>query len=196
MLNEGFIFVGIAINAIGTIYYLKDTIKGKIKPNKVTFLMWFIAALVAFFAQVTQGVGIQSLVTLSFGLFPFSIFIASFLNKKAYWKISVFDSLCGVLSLIGLMLWQLTGIGNIAILFSIFAEGWATLPTVIKSYTHPETELAWTYLASVVGSIFALLTIRNYSFTNSSFVIFYTFEMSLVFIFSQFRIGKRITLKL
>ena len=75
MLNEGFIFVGIAINAIGTIYYLKDTIKGKIKPNKVTFLMWFIAALVAFFAQVTQGVGIQSLVTLSFGLFPFSIFI-------------------------------------------------------------------------------------------------------------------------
>ncbi|OGK40456.1 hypothetical protein A3F34_03140 [Candidatus Roizmanbacteria bacterium RIFCSPHIGHO2_12_FULL_44_10] len=191
MLNEYFIFLGIAINGIGTIYYVRDTLKGKVKPNKVTFLMWSIAALVTFSAQVAQGVGMQTLVTLSFCLFPISIFLASFFNRKAYWKISIFDSICGLLSLVGLILWQLTGIGNVAILFSIFAEGWATLPTIIKSYTHPETELAWTYLASVVGSVLALLTIKNYTFANSAFVLFYTLEMFLVFVLAQFKLGKK-----
>lgn len=103
MLNQNFVFVGIAINAIGLYSYLLDTIKGKIQPSKVSFALWSIAPLVAFFAQIKQGVGVQSLMTLSVGLFPIIIFLGSFVNKEAYWKLTKFDLSCGALSLIGLI---------------------------------------------------------------------------------------------
>src|SRR3990167_9898627 len=123
MLNENFVFVGIVINAIGLLSYFIDTIKGKIQRNKVSFALWSIAPIVAFFAQISQGVGIQSLMTLSVGLFPIIIFIGTFVNRKAYWKITKFDLSYGGLSLIGLLLWQITSVGNLAIFFSILEIG-------------------------------------------------------------------------
>jgi len=45
-------------------------------------------ALIAFKAQIKEGVGIhQALLTFMVGFIPLIIFIASFINKKAYWKI-------------------------------------------------------------------------------------------------------------
>src|SRR5579859_3519157 len=137
MLSQVLIFLGIAINGIGTISYIIGTLKGKIKPNKVTFFVWSVAPFIAFLAQLNKGVGIQSFMTLSVSIFPLSIFVASFANKHAHWKIHSRDILCGAISLIGLGLWYLTHEPNIAIVFSIISEGFATLPTIIKSYYHP-----------------------------------------------------------
>ena len=193
MIDQRFILLGIGINAIGIIYYLIDTIKGKIKPHKVTFLMWSLAAGVAFLAQISQGIVWESLLTLSIGLSPLAIFIASFLNKKSHWELKEFDFACGALSMMGLILWQITSVANIAILFAILTEGAATLPTITKSYTHPETELAWTYLASAAAGVITLLIIKDWSFANYSFAAFYTIEMLIVYVLAEFKIGKLFT---
>src|SRR6266567_1954890 len=105
MLHQNFVYVGIIINAIGSASYFMDTIKGKIQPNRVSFALWSIAPLIAFFAEINQGVGIQSFLPLSVGLFPLIILVGTFVNKKSYWQISKFDLLCGFLSLLGLLLW-------------------------------------------------------------------------------------------
>src|SRR5574338_239963 len=119
MLNQNFVIVGTIIGAIGAVAYLIDTVKGKVKPNRVSFLLWSIAPLIAFAAQIQQGVGLESLMTFSTGFLPLTTFIASFVNKKAEWKLTKFDVVCGGLSLIGLILWLVTRVGNIAIAFSI-----------------------------------------------------------------------------
>ena len=190
MLNQSFVLVGILINAVGTAYYFKDTVIGKIKPNKVSFFIWSIAPLIVFAAQLSQGVGIQSLLALSVGLLPLSIFIASFLNKKAYWKLGFFDLSCGFLAIIGLLLWQITKVGNIAIFFSIFAEGLATLPTIVKSFKYPETESAWPWLASFTAGTLTVLTIKEWNFASYGFPLFYSAEMLIIFILVQLKIGK------
>lgn len=195
MLNENFVFVGIAINAIGLLSYFIDTVKGKIQPNKVRFALWSIAPLVAFFAQIKQGVGIQSLMTLSAGLFPIIIFLGSFVNKKAYWKITKFDLSCGTLSLIGLLLWQVTQVGNIAIFFAILADGLAYIPTLTKSWSHPETESGWPWLAVGINGLFALLTLKTFNFANSSFPIYFLVINLLTFAVIQFKLGKLLTAK-
>jgi len=146
MLNENFVIVGAIIGAIGSLSYLIDTIKGKVMPNKVSFLLWALAPLIAFTAEIQKGVGIQSLMTFSVGFLPLTIFIASFFNKKSKWKLSRFDLICGAFSIVGLILWLITKEGNVAITFSIMADGLAALPTVIKSYFFPETENGWVYL--------------------------------------------------
>jgi len=83
MLNRNFIIVGALIGAAGSAAYLIDTVKGKAKPNRVSFLMLSIAPLIAFFAQINQGVGLEALMTFSTGFLPFTVFITSFINKQS-----------------------------------------------------------------------------------------------------------------
>ena len=40
MLNENVVIVGVIIQTICAIGYLLDTLKGKIQPNKVSWLLW------------------------------------------------------------------------------------------------------------------------------------------------------------
>jgi len=56
---------------MGALSYLKDTIRGKIQPNKVSQLLWGVAPLIAFSAEISQGVRIQALTTFIVGFIPF-----------------------------------------------------------------------------------------------------------------------------
>ncbi len=192
MINENFVIVGTIIAGIGTLSYLVDTVRGRVKPNRVSFLMWSIAPLIAFVAQLKQGVGIQSLMTFSVGFFPLIILIASFVNKKAQWKLTRFDLICGLLSLAGLVLWLITRVGNVAIFFSIMADGLAALPTIVKSYKFPETESAWPWSTAAISGILTLLTITNWSFANYGFPLYISTVNSLIFVLAQFQLGKKI----
>src|SRR6185436_13278404 len=191
MLSKNFVIIGTVIGAVGAIAYLVDTIKGKVKPNRVSFLLWSIAPFIAFAAQIKQGVGLESLMTFSTGFLPLMTFIASFVNKKAEWKITRFDLICGFLSILGLVLWWITKVGNVAIFFSIMADGLAAVPTIVKSYKYPDTELAWPWIASVVGVVLTLLTIRVWSFANSGFIVYILIVDTLIYALVQFRIGER-----
>lgn len=195
MLNQNFIIIGTLIGTAGSIAYLVDTVKGKVKPNRVSFLLWAIAPFIAFAAQIKQGVGLESLMTFSTGFLPLMVFIASFVNKKAEWKITRFDLICGVLSIAGLALWLITKVGNVAIFFSIVADGLAAVPTIVKSYKYPDTELAWPWIATVFGVVLTLLTIRDWSFANSGFIVYILLVDALIYCLVQFRVGERLGFK-
>lgn len=191
MLPEFFVIIGTLIGAAGSVAYLIDTLKGKVKPNRVSFLLWSLAPIIAFFAQIQQGVGLESMMTLSTGVLPLTVFCASFFNKQSVWKLTRFDLLCGALSLVGLALWQITRVGNIAILFSIIADGFAAIPTLIKAYRYPDTEIAWPWMASVVGVILTLLTLSSITFANSGFIIYILVLDAIIFALVQFRPGEK-----
>ena len=189
---EALVIIGIILNGISTFAYIIQTIRGKVQPNKVTYFLWSIAPLIAFAAQKSQGVEFQSLMTLSIGLFPLSVFIASFVNKKAYWEIKKFDLICGSLSILGLVLWSLTKIGNIAILFSIIADLLAAIPTMIKSYHYPKTEIGWPWLLSFFSGITTLISIENWRFEYYAYPLYYSLGVFILFVLIQFKIGEKI----
>ena len=188
--------IGTLIGAAGSVAYLISTVRGKVKPNKVSFLLWSLAPMIAFFAQIKQGVGMAALMTLSTGFLPFTVFIASFVNKKAEWKITRFDILCGILSLIGLVLWLITKVGNVAIFFSIVADGLAAIPTIMKAYKYPDTEIAWPWIATVIGVILTLLTLPAFTFANSGFILYILVLNTIIYVLVQFRLGEKLQSKL
>jgi len=191
VINDNFVFLGAAIFAFGSIGYFLDTLKGKVKPNRVTWFIWTLAPLIAFAAQIKEGVGIhQSLLTFMVGFIPLLIFIASFVNKKAYWKIGKLDIICGVLSLVGLLLWQIIGTGLIAIVFAIIADGLAALPTVIKSYKFPETENWVLYFANAVSAGITMLTIKVWNLATFVFPLYILLLTGLLSVLIKFKIGK------
>ena len=193
MLHSNFVIVGTLIGAAGSVAYLTHTVKGKVKPNRVSFLLWSIAPMIAFFAQIGQGVGLEALMTFSTGFLPLTVFIASFVNKQAEWKLNWFDVTCGILSLAGLALWLITKVGNVAILFSIVADGFAAIPTLLKAYRYPDTEIAWPWMATVIGIILTLLTLSELTFANSGFILYILVLNTLIFSFVKFRPGRKIS---
>ncbi len=192
MLDEKFIYLAVVLTLYGYLSYLKGTLSGKVKPNKVTWFLWGLAPMIAFVAQLNQGVGLVSLLTFAVGFGPFVIFFASFINKKAQWKISSFDLICGAVSVVGLILWLFTKVGDIAIFFSILADALAAAPTILKSIKAPETESSVTYLMGVIGSIITLLTIKQWDFPHYGFSLYLLLMASTLFVIVKFKLGKKV----
>lgn len=192
MIDEKFIFLAVTLNLFGGLSYLIDTLKGKTKPNKVTWFLWGVAPIIAFAAQIVQGVGLSSLMTLTVGLSPLLIFGASFINKKSEWKITNFDLGCGALSLLALLLWGITQIGNVAILLSILADGFAAVLTLIKSYEFPETENYQAFLFAGIAAAITLFTIKEWNFVHIAFPIYILSICTIFVLLIKFKLGKRL----
>ena len=105
---------------------------------------------------------------------------------------TLFDLVCGVLSIAGLILWLITQVGNVAIFFSIMADGLAAIPTLVKAYKYPDTEVAWPWLATSFGVVLTLLTISGWTFANSGFIIYILLVDTLIFSLVQFRVGEKL----
>lgn len=195
MLDEKFVILAVLINFLGGLSYLVATLKGKTKPNKVTWFIWAVAPLIAFWSEIDQGVGIQSLMTFMVGFNPLLIFLASFVNKKAYWKVSRLDWICGSLALSGLVAWKITDVGNVAILFSIFADTVAAVPTLVKSYREPETENSLIFLGGGISAGITLLTIDHWNFEHYAFPAYILVICVLLYVLIKFKIGKKFAVK-
>lgn len=191
MLDERFVIVGALLSIYGTWHYLIDTLKGKTQPNRVSWLFWALAPLIAFWAEINKGVGIHSLMTFIVGFNPLLVFIASFLNKNSYWKLSKMDYFYGGLALLGMVLWQITGEGNLAILFSILADGFAAIPTVVKSWHDPESENPSVYFYSMLNAGITMLTIKIWDFAHWGFPVYIFGICALLYVLIRFKPGLR-----
>ncbi len=85
---EYIVILGAVVSMIFGLGYAKGVIKGEVKPNKISWLMWSIAPLIAAIAAFSNGVRLSVLPVFMSGFVPLVIFVISLVNKKAYWKIS------------------------------------------------------------------------------------------------------------
>jgi len=160
MIDVHFAILAAVITVAGNAVYALDTVRGNTQPNRVSWTLWMVAPLIGFAAQLSERVGLQSLLTFAIGFGPLLVVVASFLDPKAYARVTVFDVLCGALSLIALVAWAVTGTGGVAILFSILSDLFGAVPTLRKAYADPESEHAIAFLGGVTGSAITLLTIQ------------------------------------
>lgn len=172
MIPEYFAIVGAVIGSLGGFYYLYETIAGKAQPNRVTWLLWGIFPMVIFVAQRVQGVEGLSWTSFAAGFTPLLIVTASFFNKKAYWKTQPRDYYLMAAAILGIILWAITDNPNLALLFALLADMLAGVPTLIKSYQHPESESWIAYTISTFGFGISILAIQTYNFENVAFVAY------------------------
>lgn len=192
MLDPKFVLVGAALNLTGSLGYVRSVLRGEARPNRVSWMMWALAPLIAFAAEIHEGVGLQSLMTFMVGFGPLLVVIASFVNRKSVWKLTKFDLTCGALSVAGLILWLITRHGNVAIIFSILADGTAAIPTIRKSYGHPETEHYFVFFVGAISAAITLLTIDNWTFANYGFPVYILLICLLLTGLIRFKLGKKI----
>jgi hypothetical protein len=172
MLPENIIYLGVVINLVSSLWYIRNIFKGGTKPNLISWFMWMLAPFVGVFFQLKAGAGLSSLGVFMSGFGPLLVILFSLWNKNAYWKIVKFDLICGAISLMALVLYAFTHNLGISILFAIVSDGLAAIPTLIKSWKFPETETAAIYLGGIINNILALLIIKNWIFSIYSFSVY------------------------
>jgi hypothetical protein len=136
--------------------------------------------MITFAAQLSQGVGLQSVFTFAGGFGPLLVLVASFVNPQAYWRLTRFDLLCGAASVAALVLWAVTGKGLLALILSVVADFFAAVPTIVKSYRAPVSETGSPYLLGVVSASITLLTIKDWTLSNSAFAAYVVFADGLI----------------
>jgi hypothetical protein len=177
------VFIAAFATLLGSSIYIRYMFKGQTKPNRVTWFMWSIAPFIASAAAVSNGVGWAVIPVFMSGFSPFLVLIASFFSKKAYWKTSSFDYLCGTLSGIAIILWYLTSSPNLAILFAIVSDALAAVPTISKGLRNPETESAWPFMIGIFSPITSFLVATTWGFAELGFPI-YLIVINVLLVFS------------
>ena len=149
--------------------------------------------MIAFFAQNQQDVSSVLWVTFAMGFLPLLIFIAAYLNPDAYWKIKKRDYFLAFIALVSMFLWFVTKEPNLAIIFALFADIFASLPTVLKSYNDPHTENWKPYAVNSFGFLLGVLSIQSWTFAEYSFILYFfilTTFLALLIYFRQLVILK------
>ena len=166
---EYLVIIAAAASMLAALVYVRSMFTGRTKPNRVTWLMWAVAPLIATAAEVSKGVGWAVLPVFMAGFSPLMIFTASFFAKKAYWKSSTFDYVCGALSGLALFMWWLTKDPNVAIVFAVSSDALASIPTITKAWSNPETESIWPYVVGVFGAASSLVVATFWTFSVYAF---------------------------
>jgi hypothetical protein len=154
---EYLVIIAAVASLLAAVVYIRSMFVGGTKPNRVSWLMWAIAPSIATAAALSNGVGWAVLPVFMAGFSPFLIFTASFFAKKAYWHLSTFDYVCGVLSGFALIMWWLT------------KNPLASIPTLTKAWTNPETESVWPFIIGVFGASSSLAVATLWTFSEYAF---------------------------
>ena len=167
------VILSAVLSLSGSFAYIRDMFRGKSKPNLVTWGFWAVAPLIATGAALSAHAdGWATVCIFMSGFGPLLIFITAFIIPQSYWKLSVFDYACGVLSLIALGAWLGAHSPILAILLAAIADLLATLPTIIKAWKYPETETVYTYFIGLFSSSIILPAIPIWNMENSAFQIY------------------------
>ncbi len=154
------VILGALAQLTGITFYIRKVLQGETKPNKVSWLMWSIAPLIATAAGLSAGVTWAVLPVFMSGFGPLLVFIFSLASPKSYWKLELFDYLCGFFSCLALILWAITKEPLVAIFFAVTSDAFAAVPTLVKGWQHPESESIGPFLGGLFSAITSLFAIK------------------------------------
>ena len=189
------VVLGSLIQLIGCFSYIKGIVKGTTKPNRVTWLLWSIAPIIASLAALSKGVTIAVLPTFVAGFGPLLVFLASFITPNSYWKLGKNDYICGIFSVLALILWIVTSEANIAIIFAILSDFTAALPTFIKAWREPQSVSIAPFTTGLISTASTFFALAMWNFSELAFPIYLLIINTLLILTikrtSIFKVSKR-----
>lgn len=191
MLDARFVFLALALNTLGAALYLKETLRGEVRPHPVSWLLWTLAPSIAFAAQLVEGVGLPSLLTLAVAINPIAVLVVLVKSSKSRWRVSAADVAYGALSFTGLVLWIIYKNAMFAIWLSIATDALAAIPTYRKAIAHPRSEAWLQYALLAVSSALVLMTIDQWNAAGSLFAVYLVLlglSLTIIVLIGQSRI--------
>ena len=145
--------IALMLNVLGYIPYIRDIFKGIVKPHRMTWGIWTILTTITAVNQIANHGGYSSLFFISTTVLVTTTFILSL--KFGVGGFSKIDLTCLLFATLLLIYWVGLKDTRISTLIAVNIDVIGFLPTLIKTYKHPETE---TYPQWLLAGIAGLLT--------------------------------------
>lgn len=148
-----------AIEVLAPLPYIVDTLRGRTRPNVVTWFTWSIINAINTAAAFTSGswqTGVYSLC----GLVATGTIVGLGLRNglKHYTR---FDAACQVAALLGIPLWLLTSRPEAAVLVILAVDFAGGLPTLRHAWRAPHEETLQTFAYSALAASLLLLGLEH-----------------------------------
>ena len=155
-----------AILAIaGNLPYIHDAFKHRVKPHPFTWLVWTIVSAIVFFGQLAKGAGIGALPAGVAEIFTIVIFMFSLQYGFKYVKKS--DTYFLIAALLGIIPWVIFDNPTISVIIAVTIDLIAFVPTLRKTYSHPETETPILYGSNVLRHVLTLFSLQAYNIATT-----------------------------
>lgn len=171
--------------------YAWAVLRGRAQPNPITWFFWALTPTIVFLAQLfVGGVGWGLLTTFALGFGPLVVFVLSLRHNWSRSHFTPSTITCGVLATLGVVLWLTTNNPILAIIFSMLADIFGSIPTILKAWRHPASEFLPAYLITMVSIILTLLSLTEWTFAQYGFPV-YILAINLVIFGTGFIASKR-----
>ncbi len=160
---------GIIIFA-SAIPYIIDIIKGKTKPNVVSWFTWTLIAAIGTGAAWSEGAITSAILS---GADTVGILIITLLALRFGLRhYTLFDVACQVVALIGLGLWFITSEAWVALAIAVAVDVVALLPTLRHSWRKPHEETWSTFALSAFAAALVVVTVPELSFVALAYPVY------------------------
>lgn len=164
-MKETFAIIASILAIVGNVPYLHDIFKKRVEPHPYTWLVWSLVSCIIFFGQVAKGAGIGAMPTAASEIFTVIIFFFSL--QYGFKNIKRIDTLFLIIALLGLIPWILTKDPTISVIIAVGIDLTAFVPTIRKTWIHPETETKMLYSMNVLRHILMLISLQTYNIATT-----------------------------
>lgn len=152
----------VIVNLIGYVPYIRGVLTGDVKPQRVTWGIWTILTTIAFVNQIVNGGGYSVLFFGSTVALVGIVFVLSLF--KGIGGASKFDRSVLVASALLFIVWIVLRESYYSTLFAVTIDAIGALPTLIKAYRQPETEMYLQWILAAFGGLLGMVALPKFAF--------------------------------
>lgn len=178
------------LNIIALMPYVRDIFRGKTKPERAAWWIWFALAVIAFGAQVAAGARWSLLLVLSGVIGTGTIAILSLFY--GYGKFHKRDTISLIIAGLGVVLAFNLQSPLLALLVVITVDLAGTWLIMAKSWIAPHTETLSAWALTVAASCLGLLSIENYDlaiYLHPVYLILVNVTITLIIIYRRSKVS-------
>lgn len=172
----------------GLIPYFLEIHKREIYPHNLSWLGWAFITLVGAIAMLADGGSWSVVILLANTLSCVMVVVYSVYKKVGVWSTTKYDYVYFGLGILGIILWQTFSLPIIAIAFAVLADLFFGIPTIIKAYKNPKTELPIAWLSCSIAGLLSLFAVQSFAVSEFIYPLYlFIYDTTLFLIIIIFR---------
>ena len=149
--------LALVLNIVGYVPYIRDILKGIVRPQRITWGIWTILTSVTAVNQIANGGGFSSLFFVSTTLLVTTTFVLSI--KHGVGGATRLDRACLLLAVVLFGYWALAIDTYASTFVAVIIDIVAFTPTLIKTYKMPQTETYPQWALAGIGGVLTLMAV-------------------------------------
>ncbi len=161
------------VNLIAYFPYLMSILRGETKPSKVTWWVWSTLEIMMTASYIMSGAeSTKWLPIASCAGMILTAILSIWYGKKGWSNI---DSICLAGSIIGIVVWILSGVPIIALVCFLVVDLLALIPTCVKSWKNPKEEDLFAWIITLLSGFINLFAVEFWNFSIGIFPVYSIF---------------------